>query len=758
MNNNKILFELVKKNNFDKIIEIIKNNNDIDLNIRDNSNNYLINYAILYNNLKLSSLLIHRGVKLDIQDIDGRSLLYHVIKYNYMKLLKLLLFFNQTTIGMSLIDIKDKNGDIPINYSIQFNNYESFEMLLNAKSDLYSKNKDGYSPLHLCIENGEIKFLKLLLNHNLKINDVTNKGLSALHLACSKFGSKDEVILYNIIKILLKENINVNLKDDTNEYISLNYTIFKNINSVSQLLIDNDSDINHQDYYGNSIIYYILSEDNIDILNYIYKKNIKIEYNVYNKELRLPLHFLLYEYDKNKDKKVIINDLFLKTFIKNSNLNFQDKINNSCLLLLCKFNLWEKYKDILIKKKLNIFLKNINNKYPFDFIEKNKLNIFINMIKDSYIYLLAEKNKNWNNEFDNLCKTDIFFNKLSKKEKYIINNELKKYNINKININKEVCNEIIFKKIIYFINNRTKINICNNTYPIEKGDDCIIINENKQLKFCTYTGHSIDVLFGLIYLKKKHNNVNTVLTSQITNNEKLQIYLNSFGIKTHEYLDFMNIEITWAYNKLFFPELFFTQINKALKTKKRFIIIPIGILLENGGHANYLIIDKIKNEIERFEPNGYSNPLGFNYKQETLDNILKLKFEDYIPNLKYFKPKDYLPKIGFQNIDGGEMYKQIADPQGFCAIWTTWYVDIRLSYPHINRKKIINDTIGNIKRMQLSFKNLIRNYSKNITDVRDKFLSKYNLDINDWINENIKEDTIIHIKDDIEKIIEKIII
>jgi hypothetical protein len=300
--------------------------------------------------------------------------------------------------------------------------------------------------------------------------------------------------------------------------------------------------------------------------------------------------------------------------------------------------------------------------------------------------------------------------------------------------------------------------MCNNTYPIEKGNDCVIINENQQLKFCTYTGHSIDVLFGLIYLKQKHKNVDTILTSQIIHNEKLEIYLNSFGIKTHEYLDFMNIEITWAYNKIFFPQLFFTQISKALKTKKRFIIIPVGIILESGGHANYLIIDKEKKEIERFEPNGYSNPYGFNYNQETLDNILKLKFDDYISDLKYIKPKDYLPKIGFQNIDGGEMYKKIADPLGFCAIWTTWYVDIRLTYPNIDRKKIINDTIGNIKRMQISFKNLIRNYSKNITDVRDKFLNKYNIDINDWINENIKDETSIHIKNDIQKIIKKIII
>ena len=93
-------------------------------------------------------------------------------------------------------------------------------------------------------------------------------------------------------------------------------------------------------------------------------------------------------------------------------------------------------------------------------------------------------------------------------------------------------------------------------------------------------------------------------------------------------LDFINFEIFWFYKKLFLPELFYTQLQKALSIKKRFIIIPLSIILENGAHSNYLIIDKKKNEIERFEPNGSGNPHGFNYNNKMLDRMLELKFED----------------------------------------------------------------------------------------------------------------------------------
>lgn len=35
----------------------------------------------------------------------------------------------------------------------------------------------------------------------------------------------------------------------------------------------------------------------------------------------------------------------------------------------------------------------------------------------------------------------------------------------------------------------------------------------------------------------------------------------------------------------------------------------------------------------------------------------------------------------------------------------------------------------------MSFKNLIRNYGKHVADLRDSFLKKSEMDINDWLND-----------------------
>ena len=52
------------------------------------------------------------------------------------------------------------------------------------------------------------------------------------------------------------------------------------------------------------------------------------------------------------------------------------------------------------------------------------------------------------------------------------------------------------------------------------------------------------------------------------------------------------------------------------------------------------------------------------------------------------------------------------------------------------------------------FKNIIRNFSINITELRDNYLNKYNIDINDWIVNNYDNDIIDNIEKDIIEIID----
>ena len=122
--------------------------------------------------------------------------------------------------------------------------------------------------------------------------------------------------------------------------------------------------------------------------------------------------------------------------------------------------------------------------------------------------------------------------------------------------------------------------------------------------------------------------------------------------------------------------------------------------------------------------------------------------------MKYISPTTYLPKISFQIFDSFEnSCRKIGDPKGFCALWATWYADMRLTYPDIDRKTLVEEIINTIKKNNISFKNMIRNYSGNITIKRDKILRKAGIDINDWLNDKYTDNQIDNVLKELKHII-----
>ena len=106
------LFTYLKNNEMEEFKlyfnNIIKSNENIDLNLRDDTNEYLLYYTILFNRLDLVKLLVENGAKIDIIDSVDRGILYLSIKYGYDKITEYLLEKNKDIIGINILDIKDK--------------------------------------------------------------------------------------------------------------------------------------------------------------------------------------------------------------------------------------------------------------------------------------------------------------------------------------------------------------------------------------------------------------------------------------------------------------------------------------------------------------------------------------------------------------------------------------------------------------------------------------------------------------------------
>ena len=173
------LFNLIKNGEYDKLIDIINNDDTIEINDTDDIDSYLIQYAILYRQKKIVTLLIEKGCKLDIIDTDGRSILYIPIKYYYYDIVLLLIQSSLKTIGIPLLELNDIFSNTPVHYCIMYNRQDIIEIILNTKANINFKDKKGDNALHMIIKilnKDNIYMIKKILDANININSTNRYG------------------------------------------------------------------------------------------------------------------------------------------------------------------------------------------------------------------------------------------------------------------------------------------------------------------------------------------------------------------------------------------------------------------------------------------------------------------------------------------------------------------------------------------------------------------------------------------------------
>jgi ankyrin repeat protein len=698
MNNN--FFDLIKNNEYDKLYNLLldfknnSNNKIIDLDIKDNNYNYFIQYIIIFNQYKILKLILELlenkliQVRLDILDNDGRTLLYNSIKYNYVEIINLLINYDKISIGISLLDIKDIFGYTSLYYTIKFNNYEIFILLIDSGTNPYIYTNDNNNAFTLCIIHKRIEMLTYLINKNFKADFISNQGKNLLQISLDYLNLNNKIdteIIYLLFNNLTNLKIDLNNRTYDIGLTILLQTIINHNYNLFKKLLNYELDINLSDFYGNTPLHHILLENKLNYINDL--NQFDINYNTSNINGDLPLHIIL--------KLNLFMKLDISKFIKNTDLNIFNNNGESCLFLIINNNLFNKYRDELILKPLNIFVK-----YSENILSKELIKIAI----DSYYNQLQKNKDKLLLDWEKQCFSGELDIKLCK-------NKIKNYMITE---------KKSFPKFL------------NNDLIIDKG---IITN------LCFYTGNSIDILFGLILLNNtfKKKGLDIILDYPLTSNELLNQYYKTIGLEYPNKINFSNIEIVWSFQKIFYPSYFDNSIKIKMKTSK-FLVIPIGIETSIGSHANIIFWDLKNKTIERFEPNGANYPFNFNYNPLLLDNLLESKFKNFDNDIEYYSPSKFLPIIGFQFLENIETIntRKIGDPDGFCAVWCIWWIYQRMLniHNHIEINNIANKIIEIIKLDNLNFKTIIRNFSKKITNIRDKLLKKYKLDINDWISEN----------------------
>jgi ankyrin repeat protein len=755
------IFDLIKNKKFDILLEYIKKNEDIDLDIYDENYNYFIQYLVMFNAFDiLKFILQNRTIRLDILDTDGRNLLYMPIKYNYYELLKLLIEYDKKKIGMNILDVRDNNNNTGFHYCIIYDNMKAFLLLYNIQSINNINNYDN-DLFNICLQYKRTNILLFLLENEIKNNStnnstnniINNTGESILQSAINYDDMKVVKFIINNNQFLRKI---INNKENEYGLTALHQCIVLNYNEIVIKLIENGADINCADYLGNTPLHYCIIEKNYEIAEYLLLKieNKELFYSETNMTGNTALHLFLEEdfinsnINSSEGTKYKMFDILLK-LIEKTDINIINMDGFTSLHYIAMKNLFSitQVKHILTNGKthMNLFITNKEGLNVLDMVKlvSNK-DEFINIAIDSYYNILK------------IMKTNI-----EPWEQYCANDDLTSLlKLTKgINKHKSTHN----KDIAYYCKDHIKKLILEKKRSIPTYKELNLnLEMGVYMEGCFYTGSTIDILFGLLYLNINNKNSSLLLEYPLTHNKEIENYYIKMGLNYTFKMEFSNIEIVWSFMKLIYPTNFDSILLNRIKhaqSSNMNIIIPLGIEVSNashsGSHANIIIIDYENKTIERFEPNGMNPPRGFYYNPSLLNTLLKTKFSNLLPDYTYMSPSDYLPNIGFQMYESIEdtKCKKIGDPNGFCAVWCIWWAEQRLKYNDVKPKKLAEELIKHMKFSNKSFKKLIRNYSINIVKLRDGYLKKYEINIDDWMVAKYDEEIINNLEKKILEII-----
>lgn len=175
-------------------------------------------------------------------------------------------------------------------------------------------------------------------------------------------------------------------------------------------------------------------------------------------------------------------------------------------------------------------------------------------------------------------------------------------------------------------------------------------------------------------------------------------------------------------------------------SEKRFVTCPFGFNCNDFGHANYLLFDKRKKTLERFESFGAVK--GKCISDTDVDIKIEKLFRENLPNefkdFTYIRPLEILPKYNVQTEQEKEdrwKNRIEGNPVGFCSVWSIWYIDLRTSNPDVPPQDLIEIAINKIKNIESerenkgfgkgSFTDFIRRYSLLIVDLKESLEREY---------------------------------
>lgn len=474
---------------------------------------------------------------------------------------------------------------------------------------------------------------------------------------------------YNDVAKFIINNIDIdyNLRDD-NSFNPLMLSLLYKNKEISKLLLGKkDIDVN----YGGSENRYvpltiIIKYELFDLYSDIKKHN-NLNYNNSDNMLNIPAHYLIQylQQTQNNTFEKVYKDILL-----NSNLNHANFKGNTCLQLLVKYELWERFVDVLENVQFDPNLENAYGESTLSYLKGKKLQKFVGIV-DTQI-----KNGHHSEMPEKITVTLPIS---------ISSHEFGTFNADSIH------------NITYLI------------YILQKYDQVCI-----PMQYPNMEKHSWDMY---------------MLNLGMIDGKKNDAMISTIGFYTASFYSVVPHIIFWRdkFVNYINPNMQL-YLSRAIVSNRRFVIIKLTLsphvtLL----HSNMLIYDKKRNTVMRFEPYGDWD-LADSYH---LDKMLLELFESSLDKLKlstlkFIRPNEYLEKTKFQSTSLGDdyNYKNLGDPEGYCLAWSYWFLELKMTNPDIDEKELVKNAFDLILKSDKTSTNPIlqhiRGYAKHLDQEKNK--------------------------------------
>lgn len=383
------IFKALKNHNENECLNLldtlIKETNNINVNLKNQNNIYLIQMGLPY--IKVVKKLLSMGAWIDVLDSDHRTLLYPLLKSNDINTFKLILENSINTIGQPLYDIVDKMNKNIIHQAIEIGSIQIVKVLIEYHEIKY----DEY--LHYIVINKRIDILLHLIKQNMIKNiSITDTNQDTILHIATHYKNKE------MIKLLLDTNINVDIVNK-NYYLPIHDTINNNDFDSFCKILEKTKYINQTDNNGQTLLHLCVKKPEFieKILN---KKSFDTLIQDHNGNT--PLHIAI----KNKYKKSI--ELLLGI----TNPNIQDNQGSTILhYLLLEKSLVKLFLDEIDKTSykylVNVMITNHNSELStkvLNNLPETILNKFYNSMYHNYISFSKLRSKMTLSEYKSKLK------------------------------------------------------------------------------------------------------------------------------------------------------------------------------------------------------------------------------------------------------------------------------------------------------------------------------------------------------------------